>query len=68
MTGDQRKLVKQCTKQGCTVELVASGYYKIWLPSQEGPGEKFVRVSATPSSQNWLNRAKADLRRMGLDF
>jgi len=64
MSSDQRKLFKACEEKGCTVERTASGYYKIWLPG----GRRFVRVSATPSSQNWLNRAKADLRRMGLDL
>lgn len=64
MNGDQRKLFKQCKEQGCRVELVPSGYYKVWLPGER----RFVRVSATPSSQNWLRAAKGDLRRMGLDL
>ena len=64
MNADQRRLFKQCEALGCEIERVASGYYKVWLPGHR----RFVRVSATPSAQNWLRRAIADLRRMGLDL
>ena len=64
MNADQRKFFKQCEEAGCRVERVPSGYYKVWLPG----GRRFVRVSATPSSQNRLKAAKGDLKRMGLDL
>ena len=64
MNGDQRKLFKKCEEKGCRIEHAQSGYYKVWLPG----GRRFVRVSATPSSQNWLKSATADLRRMGIDL
>jgi hypothetical protein len=62
--GDHRKLLRQCEEKGCTIEHVASGYIKVWLPGKRA----FVRISATPSSQNWLNRAKSDLRKKGLSL
>jgi hypothetical protein len=60
---DHSKFLKQCEEKGCTVERRKSGYYRV-----TAPGGGRIRVSATPSSQNWLNRAKADLRRLGVDF
>jgi hypothetical protein len=63
-SSDHRKLLQECRERGCRVERVKSGYYKIWLPD----GRRFVRVSATPSSQNWLNRVRADFRRLCLDL
>jgi hypothetical protein len=64
VSSDHRKFLKRCEEQGCRIEKVASGYIKVWLPGDR----VFVRVSATPSSPNWINRATADLKRKGLDL